>query len=194
MWAECSIPLAAVEASHLKLETNRNGKTPYGRLKYSDQLLQLDPFTIVTPAFPILKYDNVKGRVDLDLAADPASLTKFETIQDALISLLQQQQYEWFHSNTLTHEDVRAQFQPFLQGTVLSIYLSTLLRSAKPICVWNGTGWSNQLTQSTFPNGKSIRLILRLTGIQSFQISSDPSPRSLKCHIVMHPIAVLLRP
>ena len=55
MWAECSIPLAAVESANLKIEPNRNGKTPYGKLRYTDSSLHLDPFTIVTPTFPVLK-------------------------------------------------------------------------------------------------------------------------------------------
>jgi hypothetical protein len=193
MWAECGIPLTAVEPSNLKLETNRNGKTPYGKLKYSDSILQLDPFTIVTPSFPMVKYDTVKGRMDFELGDDTISLKKFQSIQDSLYTLLHQQQYEWFHSNTMSFDDIKGQFQPFIQGSVLSIYLSTLLRSGKPIWVWNGSKWSTSIQPNMFVAGQNIRLVLRLTGVQSFQSTMNPNAKYLKCHIVMHPIAILIR-
>ena len=73
--------------------------------------------------------------MDLDLATDTASLTKWQTLQESIIHILHQQQYDWFQSHGLTMDDIRGRFQPFLQGTVLSIYLSTLLRSGKPIYI-----------------------------------------------------------
>jgi len=192
MWAECSIPLAALESSNIKLETNKNGKTPYGKLKYSDSTLQLDPISIVTPSLPILNYDFVRGRIDIDLAADSATLTKFQTIQDTIINLLHKQQYDWFQTNSLTTDLVKERFQPFLQGTVLSIYLSTLLKSGKPIWILKDNTWSMSLKNNTFQAGNSIRLVLKLIGIQSFiSINLPMIPKNLKCHIVMHPLAVL---
>jgi hypothetical protein len=188
MWAECCVPLQAVDPANLRLQTNRNGKTPYGKLKYMDSSLQLDPFTIVTPSFPVLKYDTVKGRLDLDLAADIPSLKKFQCIQESLYKLLGQQQYEWFHSHGMSTDEIKFLFQPFVQGTVLSIFLSTLLRTGKPIWVYHQNKWSSTIHPSMFQCGKSVRLVLRLIGVQSFQTLT-----SLKCHIVMHPVAILVR-
>lgn len=188
MWAECCIPLTAVDPVNLRLQTNRNGKTPYGKLKYIDGALQLDPFTIVTPSFPVLRYDAVKGRLDLDLASSIPSLKKFETIQESLYNLLRQQQYEWFHSHGMSIDEIKSLFQPFIQGTVLSIFLSTLLRSGKPILMYHQDKWSSTIHPSMFQPSKSVRLVLRLIGIQSFQ-----TPTNLRCHIVMHPVAILVR-
>jgi hypothetical protein len=184
------MPLTAIEPSSLALEINKSGKTPYGKIKYSNTVLQLEPFSVITPSFPILKYDSTRGRIDFDLACDMQSCTKFKAIQDHLINLLYQQQYDWFQSHSITLDDVRAKFQPFLQGTVLSIYLSTLLRSGKPIWIWKSNTWSTTLKPGVLQAGQSVRLLLRLSGIQSF---FNVNSSSLKCHIVMHPIALLIR-
>jgi len=193
MSAECSLALTAIEPTNIKIETNKNGKTPYARIKYSDSILQLDPFSIVTPSLPILAYDFSKGRIDIDLAADEASLAKFKSLQETIIQLLHSQQYEWFQTHSMTIDAIKERFQPFLQGTVLSIYLSSLLRTGKPIWVWKGGNWSNVLKQSSLQAGKSVRLVLRLTGIQSFfSLGVQNIPKNMKCHIVMHPLVILL--
>ena len=191
MWAECSIPLVAVEPANLRVEPNRNGKTPYGRIRYCENSFQLDPFTVVTPSLPILRYDQVKGRMDIDLSGDPTSLAKWQSLQDNLVQRLHVQQHDWFQTHGLSLDEVKNRFQPFLQGSVLSIYLSTLIRSAKPIWIYKKSSWTHTLKSGMLSAGQSVRLILRLTGIQSFQPVQQP--KLLKCHIVMHPIAILIR-
>ena len=193
MTAECSLPLTAIEGKNIQVDTNRSGKTPYGRIVYNDSMLSLDPFSIVTSSLPILYYDLNRGRIDIDLSSDTSSLAKFKMIQDTIISLIHLQQYEWFQTQGLSLESIREKFQPFLQGNVLSIYLSTILRSGKPILVYKSGVWSNSLKANTLIAGKYVRFILRLTGIQSFySIGSVTYPKNLKCHIVMHPVALIM--
>jgi hypothetical protein len=194
MSAECSLPLTVIDGKSIKLDTNRNGKTPYAKISYVDSSFILDPLSIVTPSLPILHYDFNRGRIDIDLSTDDISYAKFKMLQDTLLSLLHTHQYEWFNTNSSTLDIVTERFQPFLQGTVLSIYVSTVLRSGKPIWVFKQGIWSNTLKSTTLEVGKSVRLVLKLTGIQSYyNLGMQISPKNLKCHIVMHPIAVLLK-
>ena len=193
MTAECSLPLTAIEGKNIHLETNRSGKTPYARISYMDSMLSLDPFSIVTSSLPILYYDFNRGRIDIDLSSDNISLAKFKMMQDTIISNIHLQQYEWFQTQTLSLDSIREKFQPFLQGNILSIYLSTILRSGKPVLVYKSGNWSNSLKANTLIAGKSVRFILRLTGIQSFySIGMVNHPKNLKCHIVMHPLALIM--
>ncbi len=192
MIAECSLPIAIVEPQNLRLETNKNGKSPYAKIKYVDTSLILDPFSIVTPRLPVLTYDYNRGRIDIDLASDDITLLKFKALQEKIIHNLHIQQYDWFQTHNLTLESVRERFQPFLQGTILSIYLSTVIKSGKPIVIYKQGIWSDSLKPATLANGKSVRLVLRLTGIQSFYSQGMIVPKNLKCHVVMHPVAILI--
>ena len=193
MSAECSLPLTAIEGQNIHIDTNKTGKTPYARICYSDSTLVLDPFSIVTPSLPIITYDFHRGRIDIDLASDNTSLSKFKMLQDTIINLIHSQQYNWFQTHNLNLDAVKERFQPFIQGTVLSIFLSTILRSGKPVWIYKQGIWSNTLKSGTLSPGKSVRLILRLTGIQSFySIGVVVAPKNLKCHIVMHPVAILI--
>jgi len=193
MTAECSLPLTAIEGQNIHLETNRSGKTPYARISYADPMLVLDPFSIVTPSLPVIFYDFNRGRIDIDLSSDDNCLAKFKMMQDTIISLIHQHQHDWFQTQGMSLESVRDKFQPFLQGTILSIYLSTILRSGKPVIIYKGGNWSNSLKVNTIVAGKSVRFILRLTGIQSFySIGVVNHPKNLKCHLVMHPVALIM--
>lgn len=192
MAAECSLPIALIEPNRIILETNKNGKSPYAKIKYSDSSVSLEPFSLVTPRLPVLSYDYNKGRIDIDLAADEVSLTKFKMLQDNIIHTLHSQQYEWFQTHSLSIDGVKDRFQPFLQGTILSVYISTIIKSGKPIYVYKQGTWSDSLKAATLSPGKSVRLILRLTGIQSFYSQGIVQSKNLKCHIVMHPVAVLV--
>jgi len=193
MAIECSLPLTAIEGQNIHIETNKGGKTPYARICYIDPMLALEPFSIVTPSLPISGYDFNRGRINIDLSSDTISLSKFKMLQDTIISLIHTNQYDWFQTNSLTIESIRDKFQPFLQGSVLSIFLSTILRSGKQVWIFKDGKWSDTFKQNTLNVGKSVKFILRLTGIQSFySIGLTTVPKNLKCHIVMHPVAVIL--
>lgn len=193
MTAECSLPLTAIEGQNIHLEINKNGKTPYARICYADSMLILDPFSIVTPSLPILSYDFNRGRIDIDLSSDEISLAKFKMVQDTIISLIHSQQYDWFQTQNMSMDTLRDKFQHFLQGNIVSIYLSTILRSGKPVLIYKRGIWSNTLKSNSIVAGKSVRFILRLTGIQSFySIGILNHPKNLKCHIVMHPVALIM--
>lgn len=170
---EWTIPIQSFEPKHATIGPfHRNSKNLLS-LSYSDGPFSFLSLCLLLPTLNVKSYEAATGRLVLSLAGNTATQFKLQQFQELLFHAIQQSAPAWFPSvpEKDLHE-IRAGFQPFLEGSMLHLYCPAHAtgagNSSSDIHFYSKGEWTRGIPAGLtdpFPVGAPIRLAVRIFGI-----------------------------
>jgi hypothetical protein len=120
-----SIPSQALEIGNIHLtpfQADKYGKA-IARLSYKDNSIDFQDVSILTPPLKIFDYNPENSRLRIDLSDQPIFQTKFNTLQEYLVSTFYVHQQSFLGHRGETHDTIRQLFHFLLNGSMLSLYI-----------------------------------------------------------------------
>jgi hypothetical protein len=154
-----SIPYQTLEVGNIHLtpfQTDKYGKS-IARLAYKDNSVDFQDVSILTPTMRIIDYNPESSRLRIDLSDQTTFKTKFNLIQEYLISTFYVHQQSFLGINNNSYETISDLFHFLLLDSILTLYIfpTTLLKKVDgSIC-----------KASDLKPGDLIRCVIRLQGI-----------------------------
>ncbi len=169
---DVAIPLATFETTKVRVGPFVKGVKFILPMTYQEGDVKFHHVTLVLPPLAVKSYDAATGRLALTLPA--AVATKFQALQDSILSSVAAQQQTWFPGEPhRSKEELRGTFQPILEHGALSLYCPT--QPTNEIPVWTSpsgsgsgsggseSGWTKKAPALTA--GTQVRIVLRIQGV-----------------------------
>jgi hypothetical protein len=155
---EVWIPSQSIEIAKIHLGPLITGdKYSLATISYTDGILQLSDFTVITPQMTVSSYDAATGRLQFDLAEHPAFATKMAAIQTYIISTLFLHQKAYFGPISMySYEDIENMMQYLVYKNRLTIY--TGINRAPPV-------HSAAAPCASLGPGATVRCVIHIRGV-----------------------------
>lgn len=167
------IPIQTFETCRVRLGQPINTFKKLLPLAYTDGELSFNSISILLPILPVKSYDVPSGRLVLSLAGLPTVVTKLQTLQDTVLGAVRNLHTSWFPGEKQrSMEELRAGFQPLIEGTNLNIYCPCLqsAMAANDISIYDGTEWQRVKPSSKlFTPGTMLRIAFKLHSLSFHQ-------------------------
>jgi hypothetical protein len=124
---EWQIPIQKVEIVNINIgspwarERKEYSQKALAPLSYFGTQFRLPFVSLLFPPLPILDYNPISGKLQLDMSETSLATIKLTTLQDTLINSIMYHQYGWFKSN-YSKEEVKNGFQPIIEGNTLILH------------------------------------------------------------------------
>lgn len=141
---------------------------PMAPLSYFGTQFRIPFVGLLFPPLTVLEYNEVTGKLVLDMTGNNLTCIKLHTLQDTLIGAICYHQNSWFKSD-YSKEDVKGGFQPMYTDNRLHLYCPKTTTRGVPI--FKDGQWS---TSGSMAAGCKIRVAVKLHGI-SFLNNADGS-------------------
>lgn len=189
---EWCVPIQTFHLEGVQLGGICRGAKPILPLAYKEAEFNFPSLSLLLSPLRIVSYDAPTGRLILSLAESAQTLSKLQTLQETLLSVVNAQHTTWY-SGARKPQDIRAGFQPMVIQGNLHLYCPIYESMSQPIPVY-ADGWiAGKPTPGLLIPGRTIRIALRIHGI-SFHLFPHSAQWSGKFRIQHKIIAVLLGP
>ncbi len=169
---EWAIPIQTFLPKYVCLGSFQANSKQLLPFSYQDGSYTFTSLCILLPTLNVKSYDPATGRLILSLAGNHATQQKLHQFQELLFTNLSRMQRTWFPTEPEKDvREIRAGFQPFLDGTSLHLYCP-VLPTQNEIQYYAGGQWTRgapESMDSVFAVGKPIRLALRMYGVSFHQ-------------------------
>jgi hypothetical protein len=157
---DVAIPLATFETTKVRVGPLAKGVKILLPMTYQEGDVKFHHVTLVLPPLAVKSYDAATGRLALTLPSGAA--TKFQALQDSILSSVAAQQHTWFPGEPhRSKEELRSAFQPILEHGALSLYCPT--QPTNEIPIWVNNEWTKRSPALTA--GTQVRIVLRIQGV-----------------------------
>jgi hypothetical protein len=161
-----AVPAQLLEVGNIHmLPFQRKGKyPPMSSLQYITPTIELESCSILTPPLVIEDWNSERGRLRLNCSKHTYFETKLAAIQEYLCSSIFVHQRQLNLDRIVELSDVKDQFKKIFEGNTLSCFISPyhlfpLYESGERVIL-------DEFNRRLRP-GRTIRLILQLTGVSS---------------------------
>jgi hypothetical protein len=177
---EWVVPIQTFEPPRVRIGQITSGTKRLVPISYTDS----DPISggafngisLLLPPLAVKSYDAASGRLTLSLSGQPAAATKLQTLQDSMLVAVRNMQAAWFPGEKIRGlEEVRAGFQPLIEGGGLHLYCPCAQSGvvANDIAIYEGgggSGWSyTKPTAKLFATGRILRIAIKLHSLSFHQ-------------------------
>ena len=189
---EWCIPIQTFQVEHVQIGMPLRGAKPIVPLAYRDGAFHFPVLSVLLPTLPVKFYDPATGRLVLSLAESAQTLHKLQTLQDSLLSAVNAHHSGWYDGPRRRPYEIRAGFQPMIQGDELHLYCPIYESMAQPIPIFmDGAFHKGKLPSGILKGGRRVRIAIRLHGI-SFHTFPGSTSWSGKFRIQHKIMAVLV--
>ena len=137
------------------------------QLLYNDTTVNMNDFIILSPPLRVIEYDRASGRLRFDTTNTSQFVTKFNTLQQYIISTLFLHRLQFFQYD-YSHADIETMFQPLMDGNVFSVFVypATMIRKR------DGEGMSVNMLSP----GDTVRFPIYIHGVMLLSNIYNPVP------------------
>lgn len=190
---EWLIPIQTFQVENAQLGAITHTLKPLLPLSYRDSEQHFPSLSLLLPSLKIKAFDPSTGHFVISLTDSPSTMAKLQGLQDRLISFISLNYPSWFPTANPPKKpsDIRAGFQPLVQGTELHLYCPTQSHIAQTVPFYTNGSWSkNGLQTSLLHVGSKVRIAFRIQGI-SFHIHPSTGKWSGKFRLQHKLLAIL---
>jgi hypothetical protein len=191
---EWCIPIQTFQVDNIVLGSTSYGPKPTISLSYRDMDMNFSNLSILLPILPIKSYTPSTGRLILSLADSPGTLSKFNMLQEMILTAVHANQQRWFPKQPFLRRaiDIRNSFQSILQENEMNLYCPINDTDIQGPNLYKDGGWSRGISQSGLLSpGTNIRVVVKLQGI-SFHIHPSSDQWSGKFRLQHRILAILV--
>ncbi len=137
---------------------------------YVDGELRFPSLSILLPNATVKSYDVATGRLILTLPHGSVYQAKLRTFQETILHAVLTQQKAWFPGERAKAlEDIRAGFQPLIEGDTIHVYCPSTAAGIHDIQVYSKGAWTQGVRASSLQPGSTVRLAIRIQGLSFHQ-------------------------
>jgi hypothetical protein len=188
---EWLIPMQTFQVENVQLGMITNTSKPLIPLAYKDAEHHFPSLSILLPILKIKSFDASTGHFIISLSENQATINKLQTLQEMLLKVITLNSGQWFPRSFKKPADIRAGYQPLIQGTDLHLYCPIQPQIAQSVPFFNGTWSKTGIQAGLLIPGSKIRLALRVQGI-SFHIHPSSGQWSGKFRLQHKLLAILI--
>ena len=159
---------------------------PMAPLSYFGTQFRIPFVSLLFPPLTVLEYNDVTGKLVLDMNGNNLTCIKLQTLQETLIGAICYHQHAWFRSE-FSKEDVKGGFQPMYSDNRMFLYCP----GGRGVPIFKDGAWSVSVTSGDIVAGCKIRVAVKLHGI-SFLNSAD-NTWSGRCRFQHRVLGVILQ-
>lgn len=168
---EWAIPLQKLEVSKVLVGKIIQGQKPLVPLSYADGQIHFPSLSLLLPHATVKFYDPQTGRLDISLLSDTQSMQKFRSLQNTILSAVNNQQFAWFGQEYRSLEQLQKLFQPMIENDILHLYCPLAIQEKRTnggesiVVFYNETPLLQGMKPPHLKTGDTVRIALRIQGI-----------------------------